>query len=467
MDIDVISAVMRLFKGWDITVDQNQDEYDRQQVEQLLYESLIAADLRDYAISETTTNAAISIWGINIENLTGTFHKSFSTVENTDYMTLIYQQLLHYFTTYGAELFGSYDREAVFIPTEVSEIPEIIQGMKLTVIRPFDPAEIRERITTLAHQNMGLSDKVLYDLAILYKHYLPNTTEVEISNLPNRELKIRLYDTLELIPYEADEFLRYCIFLATGKTLLIKNRNVIELLKAWANSATGAAYILRATKELDRRILAQSYHRYHEYWLSMKQIKAATDEDKAINAFINKVSKLADKHHRPLSHNVLQNVCDATITLEDIERAVQEASDAQLMKTWEYLLFIRSFTYSIATTSEIDLPRNYMIRNGSVWTKVTSMQSIETLQQRIEPIQAELQKRFAHLAGKSFYIPSNVAYPLYTSGKKTVGVLPHGTVLSIHFNESEPESSDNNIIVAIHWFDAGDTGDANERVDLD
>ena len=466
MDTEVISAVLRLFKGWDSSTCISQTEDDLQHIEQELLSSLIAVDLREFTISKTVAHIAVRIWGTDIASLNNTFHKSFSTVEDSDYKMLVYQQLLNYLTTYGAEFFGCYDSASVYIPTEDSEIPEAIRGLRLTIIRPYTPDEIRGKITALALQSIGLSNEVLGDLMTLYRYYLPTITAVDIADLPNRELKIRLYDSLKVVPTRADEFLRHCVFKATGKTLLIKNRRVIKDLRDWSNTRQGSYYLLWASETLDPRVIAQSYHRYHEYWLALKQKQPQTSEQKSINAFINRIARLADRHHKPLPLNVLQNVCDSNLTPADIERAVRGASDVQLLKTWGYLRFVTG------ASSTSPIPRNYNIRNNRIWTRQITLQQTGILHRKIEPVLVELRKRFAHLVGKRFYIPDTVIYPLYSSGKKSVGMIPRGTVFNLPLLETtakktwrkapvEKEGPDKNIIVAIHWFDV------DERVDLD
>ena len=435
---EVISAVMRLFKGWDVSACDG--KHDVQNANRKLFGALIAADVREYAISENVADIAIKTWGTDVTDLNNTFHKSFSTVENTDYRTLVYQQLLNYFTTYGAELFGCYDGNTVYIPAENLEIPEVIRGLRLAVIRPYASERLRDKIIAFAKQNTGLSDKVLDDLIILFIHYFPDITTDEIADFPNRELKIRLYGTLNKIPSRADEFLRYIIFKATERTLLIKNRKVIDKLRSWASGKDGSAYVHGAINILNPYVIARSYHRYHEYWLALKQKNPATDEAKNINTFINRISKLADKHHKPLPINIMQNICDTKITPEDVEKAVQSASDVQLLKTWGYLGFV------LSASSQTVLPRNYNIRNSTVWTKNRTAKPPDLLYQKNKPVIAELRKRFAHLADKKFYIPDNISYPVFTSGKKTVGVIPRGTVISLPFPEQQAEKSEPSFI---------------------
>jgi len=230
MKKEVIKAVMRLFKGWYVTdrvSDSNKAE------KKLLTALIVATDLNECGISPKVADVAIKIWGTNVATLNNTFHKSFATIENTDSMTLLYQQLLHYFTTYGAEAFGCYDSNNVYIPKEDSEIPETIRGLKLVVIRPFTADEIKEKTLALANQNLGLSSKTLDDLQTLFAHYLPDATAEEIAEFPNRELKIRLYNHLNIVPVDADEFLRFAIFKATGQSLLIKSKSVLHEMQSW------------------------------------------------------------------------------------------------------------------------------------------------------------------------------------------------------------------------------------------
>lgn len=101
---------------------------------------------------------------------------------------------------------------------------------------------------------------------------------------------------------------------------------------------------------------------------------------------------------------------------------------------------------------------NYSVRNNTVWTTEKALKHDEALAKKMKPITEELRRRFSHLAGKTFYIPNNIYYPIYTSGKKTVGAIPQGTVISLPVSEI---SDNRNIIFAIHWQDTDD------RVDLD
>ena len=459
MKKEVIEAIMRLYKGWDATYRVSDN---KKAVEKLLTSLIVATDYNECGISSKVADAAVKIWGTNVDTLNNTFHKSFATIENIDSMTLLYQQLLHYFTTYGAEAFGCFDSDNVYIPKEDSEIPETIRGLKLAVIHPFTVDEIEEKTLALANQNLGLSSKTLDDLFTLITYYLPNITAEEIAGFQNRELRIRLYNYLNVIPVDADEFLRFVIFKATGQSLLIKSKPVLEGMQFWIrNHNIAATFMAKAVKALNPVQMAQSYHRYHEYWLALKRKNPSTDTDRAINAFINKISKLADKHHRPLQLNVMQNILDSTVTPQDVTFAVEKASDAQLLKVWGYLHFIGG-----AAKPDVPLPRNYKIRNNTVWTKKRAALEIgQGLKAKTLIIKKELQKRFSHLDGKKFYVPENVIYPMFTSEKQTVGVIPQGTVVSLPITEF-PENE--NLIIAIHWYDTDCESDGdNGRVDLD
>jgi len=257
---------------------------------------------------------------------------------------------------------------------------------------------------------------------------------------------------LNIVPTLADEFLRLLIVKATGESLLIKNRKVITKLREWAKSTEGANYIHEAIKQLPPIKIAESYHRYHEYWLALKQKQPLPNsQDSEINAFINKISKLADKHNRPIPLNVMQNICDSSVTSEMVAKAVKTASDVQLLRTWRYLHFMQS------AQKQVNIPRNYAVRNGTVWTREDFTIPTKEIAEKSELLVAEMRNRYSHLAGKKFYIPDNIAYPVFTSGKQTVSVVPQGTVIKL----PEEDIIDENIIVAIHWFDV------NGRVDLD
>ena len=57
----------------------------------------------------------------------------------------------------------------------------------------------------------------------------------DIQEVKNKEVRVALYDYLDVLPKNPTEFLRYIVFESTETTLLIKNRGLIEKIKEKKN----------------------------------------------------------------------------------------------------------------------------------------------------------------------------------------------------------------------------------------
>lgn len=84
-------------------------------------------------------------FGYNIFELNRGFYKSFGTVAGSTPQKLLINKLLHYFSTYGMENLGIFDRERVYIPNDALELPEDAAPIKISVIDAIDNAEIEAR----------------------------------------------------------------------------------------------------------------------------------------------------------------------------------------------------------------------------------------------------------------------------------------------------------------------------------
>lgn len=102
-------------------------------------------------------NIAKDLYKVDVESWNQTFHKSFSTVENTDYETLVIEQLVHYITTYGFKELNIYDKDTVYIPKEKLEIPELKDDIKLTIIKPLTEKEVQDKVMDLLCSGIALS----------------------------------------------------------------------------------------------------------------------------------------------------------------------------------------------------------------------------------------------------------------------------------------------------------------------
>jgi hypothetical protein len=169
-----------------------------------------------------------SKFGYNIFELNQSFYKSFKTVTELTPKQLLVNKLLHYFSTYGMESLGIFDKSLVYIPNDALELPKNSKPVKITVIDAIDKDEIETRANNLIKSGAALSEETLKDLMVVVKFL---EIELNVDDVPNKEFAIRLCELLNILPKDPVKFLRYMIYVATGSTLLIKDVDTIYKLR--------------------------------------------------------------------------------------------------------------------------------------------------------------------------------------------------------------------------------------------
>tara|TARA_R100001530_G_scaffold1886_1_gene3251 strand:- start:24948 stop:25973 length:1026 start_codon:yes stop_codon:yes gene_type:complete len=237
--------------------------------------------------------------GLSAEQMNSSFHKSWKKVKEADIEQLVMEQLIHYMTTYGFESLGIYSEESVYIPNEKLEIPELKEGIRLTVIKGLTEKEIKQKILTFLKLGIALKEQTKNDVLSVIKDHV-ELNEEEIGTIKNKEVKIALYDSLKLVPINAVEFLRYVIFKSTGKTLLIKDRATIEAIKEEANTGVTRMFSMYGKKHGFEK-LAEIFYRFKPIFLAFKT-------NSKLRSSINRIRKLAKKHHKPMPEDFLNNI---------------------------------------------------------------------------------------------------------------------------------------------------------------
>lgn len=371
-----------------------------------------------------------SVIGISGEKANASFHKSWAVVRDTPMEILVLQQIVHYWTTYGFEALGIYDPQFVYTPDENLEIPGAT-SIPLTVVRGLTADEILMRIGMLA-SGVALSSQTLSDIMKVVKHIVCEPSFAD--SIKNRELKTMLYDHFGTAPTEPVEWLRYVIWKLTGETLLIKNDDMVAAIKG-SDRALLDSYLTTAPDDL-----ASIFLRHKPLFLAMKSVSSN-------KTFFNRLRKDADKMHKPLPVDYLNNV---TASLKDYTLRY----DALTKKLADASIF-RKIRLAYALQYRLHAPDHivYHVRNGRSWATDFSHEGMhsETLKAFdivIDSIGAHLRSK---VEGKTYYIPAGVNYALPATEKQFVGNVPAGSYIEVAHD----------MIVGIHWTNT------DNRVDLD
>ncbi len=359
--------------------------------------------------------------GLSGEKANSSFHKSWQKVLTADLATLALEQLVHYFTTYDAKRLGLYSKETVFIPAEVLKVPDVTDNIPMVVIRGCTPIEILGKIKTLGSMGIALADKTLEDIMTIVKFH--NYDPDYLDEISNRELLALLRDWYNIVPTKPLEFLRHLIVKLTGSSLIIKNKELIDRIKA-ADAKILDSLIVKAPKDL-----ASIFLRFKSLFLAMKSI--ATNK-----AFFNRLRKDANHLHKPLAPENLNSVTNrikrGTLNLDHLGKWLESATVFRKARL-AYALHNRTMDRDSIL---------YQIRNGTGWATSFAWTHHEQAQEALNVVLASIVRGLEQaVAEKIIYIPVGVGYAMPATEKQFLGNFPCGTYVEV------PD----NMIVGIHW----------------
>ncbi|HEA46440.1 MAG TPA: hypothetical protein ENH99_01525 [Candidatus Pacearchaeota archaeon] len=387
-----------------------------------------------YIADEKLIETISDVVGISGEKANNAFHKSWKIIENTPQEALVLQAILHYMTTYGFEALGMYSNEAIYIPNEKLEIPEITDDLKLVVIKGLTAKEIMAAIIELG-SGIALKEETLKDIMTIIEHNKYDASLIE--SIKNRELRARLYDFFDLAPQDPLEYLRYLVSKLTEESLLIKNNFLIEKIK----ECNTTLHQRTLEKELAKAPanLAEIFFRYKPIFLAFKTIS----KDKT---FFNQLRKKANKLHKPLPEDYLNNVTSKI-------KHGKKVDTLTLREELEKVNIFRKIrlAYALKFRTKDNSSIVYRIRNGRGFATEFGFNRQKEAEKVLKIVTEAIEGDLNDIKGKTIYIPDNINYALPSTEKQFTGNFPTGSYVSV------PKD----MVVGIHWENTG------KIVDLD
>ena len=268
-------------------------------------------------------------------DLNKTFHKSWDKIKNSSRLSLLIDQIQHYCSTYGSDF-----QDDVYIPDEVLKVPDL--KLKFKVIKALSVKEMTDKCLAMLQSGIALKEETVNDLLTILVDELDYTFTGK-ENVKNKEAIVKLAENYNIFPSNPTEFFRWVVYRATGETLLIKNDNLIELIKeSYYNPAP-------AFKKFGLKKLSSIFNRFKPLFLAFKPKCGKT---------INKLSKLSKTNHKPMVINPLNTVTQKMLRISDIgwlESATPFALFKALSACYNRMNGQDSFVYRI--------------RNGKSWVK--------------------------------------------------------------------------------------------------
>ena len=341
-------------------------------------------------------------------NINATFYKSWNDIISKNRFELFLDQIRHYASTYGTDFQGE-----VWTPNEGSDQPDYTN---FKVITPITIEEVNTRCCEMLYTGIPLNENTL-------RMVLELITDVDIEKVKNKEAMMSLHKKFGTVPKDNVEFVRFLVFLATNKTLLIKDKTTLAALKVANINLSELVYSFGDIR------LAEIFFRFKPIFLALRNTK----ENKVV---VNDLRRLADKYHKPMKVGFFENILALSSLPAGLQERLKECSNYKKVTLLQTILIRQK---------ELDM-RFFGIRNGKLWAKEEKSKIRGYYDELYAHVYSSLINSLSVKACE-IKLPLGVKITLPTSEKSFIGNYPLGT----SFNLSNTDS-----IVGIHW--RGDEG---------
>jgi ribosomal protein S17E len=327
-------------------------------------------------------------------------------IENSSSELLMAKQILHYIEVYGLRMPGLFNLEV--------DCGEVVT---VNYIKGVTKSELGDMVRKLIYRNAPIADvttvaQIINEYDVFY----------DLAKVANNEAKMMLFSENRDVFDNGDDAVRYICYQATGSTMLIKSKEVIDAVRVSRSISTDFI-------EKHKLVLAQVFNRHKKIIMALKSAKTRT--------VINQITRLSKTAHVPIKESLSKVL--VTRALEDkrfnTPVALLNVSPRDMFKYLNLLAYKKL---------QLDVD-SFVIRNGKIHIKEgRKSYTIEDILCVENAILDNLRNHFnTMLYGKTIVLDKNVDYGLPVSRKQTVGQLPFGTEVTV----------DGRISSGIYWRD--------------
>lgn len=349
-------------------------------------------------------------------NPNSTFYKAWAEIVSKDRFELFIDQILHYWSTYGTNYEGK-----PYIPNAT---PTVVDFTSFKTILPISIGEVIERCEKLLASGIALKQETVEDVLFIFSE-LSHTPDIE--KVKNREAKMILIDKSGILPKDPVEMLRYLVYKATDSTLLIKNKD--SFLKIARSESDISRHLNKYISNNGEEKMASIFLRYKMLFLAFKRIRSN-------RSIINRLRKLAEKHHQPKGKPWTETILSGDISVDELRKKLKTISNFKKI-TLLQAINVRNKKLNIQA---------FVIRNQKLFIKeekATALSSggLKYGQIIYDEIYKSLIESLKEKACK-ISIPTGITLTLPTSEKSFIGNYPLGTSFDL---------SGHDAIVGINW----------------
>ena len=360
-----------------------------------------------------------------------TFYKSFETVTSMTRWELFLDQAKHYASTYGTNFQGK-----PYLPNQPKDQLNIPEFKTFKVIMPITRDEAVQKCNLMLASGIALSEETIKDILAVYEEC---EYKVDIKTITNKEAKMWLYKSTNSLPGETVEMIRYLVFLATSKSLLIKDKQTLESIKA------STLDITQFITKFGIEELSTVFLRFKPIFLAFK--KANSNNSKCIN----KLRKLAVQNHEPMTVGFWENL------LSNPKLMAQVPSRLAELNNFKKITLLETINIRLANCGI----KAFGIRNGKIW--LTEEKSFI----KNDPNYLKLLKSVIYQSlvdslkpkATTIQLPDGLNLTLPKSEKSFIGNYPLGTTIDLSTSEA---------IVGINWKESEGASDIDLKlIDID
>lgn len=331
-------------------------------------------------------------------NFNSTFYQSWQDIVSRNRWELFIDQVRHYASTYGTDFQGK-----TWLP-EHTQLPAF-PFKELKVVEGIDLRDAIVKIKDLAYSNVAMTTETL-DFLVGFQKV---SGLYDISQIKNRELKLRcIPDDYKFT--DGQECLLWILWKSCNITMLVKNKEVLATI--------GIPASMKNTIELNRVVLASVFHRNKDVFMQFKK----TPELKNL---VNRIRKLADKHHKPMEKSPWLML--DKLTIDKRFALYRKASIFKLVQIYNALANPTGY---------------YVVRNGKAYYREGRERTVNNALLREILTYAAAKVADKHNVLEPVALPNGIELAMPMSEKSFIGEIPMGSYV---------DCAENNTMIGIYW----------------
>ena len=278
-------------------------------------------------------------------NPNATFYKEWLDVTSKSRLELAFDQILHYFTTYGT----NFALGNGYVPNTGAENVPAIKFDLFKTILPISREELMTKCWNMLCSGVALKKETMEACADFVIEEVKNGTMINVDEIKNREALVYICTKLNIWPNNPMNLFRTIMYITTGDTLIVNNKQTINRIKS-----SGTVFNFNKLHENDLIKLSSIFLRFKNLFLAFKHNNTIDN-----TSVINKLRKLAIKNHKPFVAGFWQTLFSEPKDIQEIKDNLAE------LTTYKKVALMQTCLERIGNNEN----KIYIIRNGKIFFK--------------------------------------------------------------------------------------------------